>query len=330
MTQSLESEFAPGAAASGPGPEAAPAVPPISAESAPAPGIGPAAGAPAAAAGADGAEAAPAALADLVAAGLVSHEVIGDPVRLGGEAETLRALCRHVPGTVWRIEPYHYAFRLAAAAGEAPDALAAALESRLGAELGAEAVWVSATDLLAGDLAGEEGGTDLDAPLLLLRASAEAVAEGLSFAGPEVQAIVSAGFATRAARIAADRMEAGAAGARGEAEAEVARRLAAIEAGLAAEAEARAQAAAAEARLSELLAKVLRRLDAQADVLHGHIAREDRVAERLGEIAALAAAPGASAAAFQETLGLALAEFLARLERDAAPGQGAARVPQVS
>ena len=35
---------------------------------------------------------APAALTDLIAAGLVSHEVIGDPARLGAEAETLRAL----------------------------------------------------------------------------------------------------------------------------------------------------------------------------------------------------------------------------------------------
>ena len=35
------------------------------------------------------ADAAPAALADPIAAGLVSHEVIGDPARLGAEAETL-------------------------------------------------------------------------------------------------------------------------------------------------------------------------------------------------------------------------------------------------
>ena len=50
-------------------------------------------------------DSAPAALADLIAAGLVSHEMIGDPARLGGEAAALRALCGLVAGPVWRIEP---------------------------------------------------------------------------------------------------------------------------------------------------------------------------------------------------------------------------------
>jgi hypothetical protein len=54
----------------------------------------------------------PAALADLVAAGLVSHEAIGDPARLA-ETETRRVLCGLVAGPIWRIEPFHYAFRLA-------------------------------------------------------------------------------------------------------------------------------------------------------------------------------------------------------------------------
>ena len=69
----------------------------------------------------------------------------------------------------------------------------------------------------------------------------------------------------------------------------------------------------------------LQRLDAQAEVLHGHIAREDKVAGRLAELSALAGTP----ALFQETLGVTLAEFLARLERraEAAP---ALRVPQFS
>lgn len=309
----------------------------------------------------------PTALADLVAAGLVSHEMIGDPARLGGETATLRALCAHVSGSIWRIEPYHYAFRLDAA-GADPEAAGAALEARLAADFGPDAAWVSAADLAA-DLIDEaapgapagtgEAAVDLDAPLLLLRASAEAVADGLAFAGPGVQAVVSAGFAARAARIAADQIEAQVESARiaGRVESALTAddapapfppgldlRFAAVEAGqarieaaLAAEAESRAAAAAAEVRLTELLAKVLRRLDAQADVLHGHIAREDQVAGKLGEIAALAAGTEANVAgaAFQETLGLALAEFLARLERrEAAPdrgvGQGAAQVPQVS
>ena len=57
------------------------------------------------------ADTAPAALNDLIAAGLVSHEVIGDPGRLGAEAETLRTLCGLVTGPVWRIDAFHYAFR---------------------------------------------------------------------------------------------------------------------------------------------------------------------------------------------------------------------------
>ena len=64
---------------------------------------------------------------------------------------------------------------------------------------------------------------------------------------------------------------------------------------------------------------MLQRLDAQAEVLHAHIAREDMVAGRLAELAAIAGAP----AAFRETLGLTLAEFLARLENRAALLRGA-------
>ena len=59
-------------------------------------------------------DSAPTALADLVAAGLVSHEMIGDPARLGPEAEVLRVLCGLVAGPIWRIEPFHYAFRAGA------------------------------------------------------------------------------------------------------------------------------------------------------------------------------------------------------------------------
>ena len=282
---------------------------------------------------------APAALAGLVTAGLVSHEMIGDPARLRGEAATLRVLCAHVPGSIWRIEPYHYAFRLEGPS-ERPEMAAAALEARLAAELGDEAAWVSATDLIAGDEAAQDPaavGVDLDAPLLLLRAGAAAVADGLACAGAGVQAVVSAGFAVRAARIAAGRLESETGS--GPADPGLDLRLAALEAGqgrieaaLAAAAEDRAAAAAAKVRLNELLAEVLRRLDAQADVLHGHVARDDQVAGRLGEIAVLASAVastgGGAAAGFQETLGLTLAEFLARLERrETAAGQPTSQEP---
>ena len=101
-------------------------------------------------------DSAPAALADLIAAGLVSHEMIGDPGRLGGEAEALRTLCGLVAGPVWRIEPFHYAFRVAPGdLGGACDALggearAAALEAALQGALGADAAWVNAADLVPG------------------------------------------------------------------------------------------------------------------------------------------------------------------------------------
>jgi hypothetical protein len=243
-------------------------------------------------------------LADLIAAGLVSHEMIGDPGRLGGETEALRLLCRLVAGPVWRIEPYHYAFR--ADPGAAPEAAAAALEAALRAELGEGAVWVSATE--------RPEATDFDQPLLLLRAHGAAVEGALAAAGTELQAVIGARFAAAAARIAA--------GAEGGA---LADRLAAIEARQAtilAAVEAGQAGVEALGRLAAALARVLERLDAQADVLHAHIAREDLVAGRLAELSALAGTPSA----FQETLGLTLAEFLARLEGGAAPA--AARTTQ--
>ena len=255
----------------------------------------------------------PAALADLVAAGLVSHEAIGDPGRLA-ETETLRALCGLVGGPIWRIEPFHYAFKagpgdLGGALGShAPEDWAGALEAALQAALG-DAVWVNATDLI-GDAAA------LDQPLLLLRVQAAAVAGALEPAGPGLQAVINARFATATARLAAD-PESG----------PLAERLAALAAGqdgIRAALEAQAGLGAVLAELTGTLAMVLQRLDAQADVLHGHIAREDMVAGRLAELTELARGP----AGFQETLGLTLAEFLARLERRAA--EAPARVPQVS
>jgi hypothetical protein len=240
----------------------------------------------------------PAALADLIAAGLVSHEMIGDPGRLG-EAEALRALCGLVAGPIWRVEPYHYAFRAGPAdlggalGGLAPEDWAAALEAALQAALG-EAAWVNATEVPAAP----------DAPVLLLRAQAEAVSEALEAAGPELSAIIGARFAAAAARLAA-----GDTGALAERLAAIEARQAAILAAL----EAQTQGAAL-ARVAEGLGAVLERLDAQAG-------REDMVAGRLAELVEAAVAP----AAFQETLGVTLAEFLARLER-----REATKVPQFS
>jgi hypothetical protein len=268
---------------------------------------GPEAGMPAAPQGAS--EAAPPVLADLISAGLVSHEMIGDPARLGGETAALRALCELVAGPVYRIDPYHYAFRAGPAdlggrlEGLAPGAWTGALEAALADELGPEAVWLNATDLLP------EAGAALAQPLLMLRAHDGALRDGLETAGPGLQAVVNARYAAECARLTAGAGAGEALDARlGEIEArqvEILERLA-------------AQNAALEtlAGLGETLAVVLRRLDGQSEVLHTHIAREDRVADQLGLLAGLAARPSD----FETNVGVTLAEFLARIEQVQAEG----------
>jgi hypothetical protein len=246
---------------------------------------------------AEAANAGPAVLADLIAAGLVSHEMIGDPARLGGETEALRLLCALVAGPVWRIEPYHYAFR--ADPDGVPEARAAELEAALQAELGPDAVWVSATE--------RPEAADLDQPLLLLRAHGAAAQGVLEAAGPEITAVIGARFAAAAARLVAGAETGSALDARLAA---IEARQAALLAALEARADTDRIGGEALARVAAALAEVLQRLDAQAEVLHTHIAREDMVAGRLAELSAIAGAP----ADFRETLGLTLAEFLARLE----------------
>ena len=250
------------------------------------------------------ADSAPAALTDLIAAGLVSHEVIGDPARLGAEAATLEVLCRLIAGPVWRIGAFHYAFRaqpgdLGGRLAElAPADWSLALEAALQAELGPDVVWASPVDLLAAAEA------DLDQPLLLLRAQADAVSRALVAAPAGTQAVVQAGYAAEVARLTAGADAGGA----------LDRRLAAIEIRqdrilemLAARAEgdralARLDLTVAET-MAEALAGVLGRLDAQDALLAALGRRLERLAEAAGD-------PGA----FQETLGLTLAEFLARIE----------------
>lgn len=230
-------------------------------------------------------DSAPAALADLIAAGLVSHEMIGDPSRLAGEAEALRVLCGLVTGSVWRIEPFHYAFRVApgdlggaidgAAGLKGVDAQASALEGALQAALGADAVWVNAADLVPTALrtspyATAEAGPLPDAPLLLLHVGDEARRATLEVAGPEAQAVIGARFAL------ADRID---------------------------------TAAARSETIAETMAETLAATIA---------ATTEETATRVAELAA-----------FRETVGLALAEFLAELERrNAAPMP--VRVPQFS
>jgi hypothetical protein len=236
------------------------------------------------------ADSAPAALADLIAAGLVSHEVIGDPGRLGPETAALAALCRLIAGPVWRIGAFHYAFRAqpddlgGALAATPPADWTAALEAALQAELGADAVWASPVDILAAAEA------DLDQPLLLLRAQAEAVRGALGPAPAGLQAVVQARYAAEVARLTAG----------AEAGGELDRRLAAIEA------RQERLLALLEAREAGL-GTALDRLDVQAARLCEQAAALDALARGLAEAAT---AP----AAFQETLGLTLAEFLARIE----------------
>ena len=267
------------------------------------------------------ADSAPAALADLIAAGLVSHEVIGDPARLGAEAETLRLLCGLIAGPVWRIDAFHYAFRAQPAdlagrlAALAPEDWTAALEAALQAELGPEAVWVSPVDILAG------GDADLDQPLLLLRAQAAAIGGALEAAPAGLQAIINARYAGEVARLTAA-AEAG----RG-----LDARLAAIEAGqerilglIAAPSPGEAALARLEAgvtaTLNAVLEEVLRRLDGQEALLRAQAAEaEPRIAARIEALAGRTAAADPEQAAFRESLGLTLAEFLARLETQAAP-----------
>lgn len=257
-------------------------------------------------------DSAPAALADLIAAGLVSHEMIGDPGRLSGEAEALRTLCGLVSGPVWRIEPFHYAFRMGpddlGGTGEGAGARAGALEAALQDALGADAAWVNATDLVPAAAPGMPEAVP-EAALLLLRAQADAAGAALEVAGPEVQAVIGARFATAAARLAA-----GLAGGLADGdEGPLAGRLAAIEAGQAAilagleaaavrAGEERAEREEAHARLAGAITALAARLDAAA-------ARESaRDAAREADL--LAGLDG-----FRDTVGLALAEFLADLER---------------
>lgn len=247
-------------------------------------------------------DSAPAALTDLIAAGLVSHEVIGDPGRLGAEAASLQALCRLIAGPVWRIGPFHYAFRargddLEGRLGATPPAdWTAALEAALQAELGADAVWASPVDLLAATESDLD--PDLDQPLLLLRSQAEAVEGALAAAPAGLQAVVQAGYAAEVARLTAGAAPGGALDAR----------LAAIESRQERLLETLLESRDAPAALAATLERVLARLEAQDDRLRAQAAALEALGERLAGLGL--AAPGA----FQETLGLALAEFLARLE----------------
>lgn len=296
----------------------------------------------------------PAALSELIAAGLVSHELIGDPAQLEAETPTLATICGLVAGPVYRLDRFHYAFRagpgdLGGRLGATPPAdWTGALAEALRAAFGPDAIWLTETDGLP-EVEEDEG--RLDQPLLLLRAEARAVKEALADA-PELRAVIQARHAAETARLTARLTTDLAAGA----ETPLARRLADIERRQAeildllrdqAERErARQERFQDELRerlapltalaetlpailpqtLPETLAGVGRRLDTQT-------ARVDGLAERLAGLAAQledGTVTGARDPAFHETLGLTLAEFLARLERQAADEATPTRVPRFS
>jgi hypothetical protein len=307
------------------------------------------------------------ALADLIAAGLVTHEMICDPARLGAEAPALERLCALVAGAIYRIGPFHYAFRATAAdlggalGGLAFDDWTGALETALRETLGAEAVWLSATDLLAEAraLEGAEEGVPEGALALLTRREG-AVAAGLDAAPAGARAVIDAVYASETARLTAERARAIAAELAREMALEIAAEITSeVRAGIRAEiagdiardiagarpepeipgaiaatlTEIAARLGALEAarpadprldRIEAALEAVAARLDAGdtgGALLADHLA--EHLTLRLGAALGPRPEPGPRTAEFEETLGLALAEFLARIERatlDSAPG----------
>lgn len=206
---------------------------------------------------------------------------------------------------------------MAAWAGLAPGEWTDAIEAALCASLGEEAVWLNATDLLP------EADAAFAQPILLLRAQDAAVTGALESAGPEIQAVVNARYAAECARLT---MEQATTDGAGEGLAE---RLAALEAR---QGEILNTLAAREAAVQETLASlsgtlglVLKRLDAQATTLGAHLERQQAT---VGHGSQDAAGLLEAADAFKKTLGLTLAEFLARIEQRAEEDRAAFRVSQ--
>ena len=249
------------------------------------------------------ADAAPAVLENLIAAGLVDHEVIGDPERIASETAVLKLLTSLVAGPVYRLEPYHYAFPLRAGDlsgaldAAAPATWGQALAAALDAGLGPEAAWVNATDLVAetgqepapqaGPVADQVATGITEQPVVLLRAWSEAAQAGVAAIGPEVRAVIDARYAAATA----------------QATAALTARLAAEAAG-----EAAGEAGGLEARLERIEATLAR---LGTDV--GEAAARTEGIATLGR-AVEALAQRDATAAFEERIGLVLAEFLARIE----------------
>jgi hypothetical protein len=301
-------------------------------------------------------EAPPAVLANLVAAGLVSHELIGDPARFADETAALTALCAKVSGAVYRLGPFHYAFRLGAQdldgllGSREPDAWGAAIEAAFASEFGPEAVWVSGTDLVTDLQAGLEA-----RQVLFLKAAGEATAAALVEV-PGLKAVINARFAALAAEttaaLTAEAVERTAAAAGAESIA-LARRLDALaarfetlEAGLRTTAREAAEAATAaekrltaalEERLEAGLARIAAAVEAQGGALADQKAGQEALASGIAAAEAsvarlvLAEADRAGAlAAFEGRLGLTLAEFVAAIGAQTGSAAAAARIVEIA
>lgn len=154
-------------------------------------------------------------LADLQEAGLVSHVARGTrPAGGQGETATLEALCALIAGSIYRIDAFHYAFRLAPTDVEAAldarpfEAWACILEAALARHAPGPALRVQPLAPLAPPApeAGPEAGSeDLggQTALWLLRAWDGAVAQAIAPAGAGTHAVINAHFAAETARLTA-------------------------------------------------------------------------------------------------------------------------------
>jgi hypothetical protein len=279
---------------------------------------------------------APKVLENLVAAGLVSHELIGDPAKLSTETAALAALCARVSGPVYRLGAFHYAFRAmetdlgGALAGLEPGEWAGAIEAALGAEFGEEAVWVTGADLVADAEAGLDG-----RQILFLKAAGGAVTAALAGA-PELEAVVHAGIAARSAETAAAltaEVIAGAAAAAGADAGALARtieglsvRIEALEAGIGpriVEAVAEAAPAAVTAAVSRLLPGLVS--EAVAAAMPGAVAGtvpgavSGAVSEAMADVVASEVAREVGFAV-ENAVGGAMQQVAAVVARTAGPG----------
>lgn len=152
-------------------------------------------------------------LRNLCAGGLATHAARGAVSEAGdgtgGETGALRALCGLVAGPIYRLDRFHYAFRLRPddLGGQLEDLAPAQWVEALEAALHRAGVALEVQSLAPPPMPEAERAADEDfaaeAPVWLLRAWDAAVAAGVQAAGPGVQAVINAHFAAATARLTA-------------------------------------------------------------------------------------------------------------------------------